>query len=83
MKKNSLDTDGDGIGDNKDLDDDNDGYSDIDEILQGTDPKNPNESPLDSDNDGVSDFLEELRGTDPNNPDTDGDGIIDGKISSH
>ncbi|MDA7820731.1 gliding motility-associated C-terminal domain-containing protein [Flavobacteriaceae bacterium] len=78
-EKEQLDTDGDGIGDNKDLDDDGDGYSDIDEILQGTDPKNPNESPLDSDNDGVSDFLEELRGTDPNNPDTDGDGIIDGK----
>ncbi|MDA9003231.1 gliding motility-associated C-terminal domain-containing protein [Flavobacteriaceae bacterium] len=78
-EKEQLDTDGDGIGDNKDLDDDGDGYSDIDEILQGTDPKNPNESPLDSDNDGVSDFLEELRGTDPNNPDTDGDGIFDGK----
>ncbi|MDA7765645.1 hypothetical protein N8931_07230, partial [Flavobacteriaceae bacterium] len=53
-EKEQLDTDGDGIGDNKDLDDDGDGYSDIDEILQGTDPKNPNESPLDSDNDGVS-----------------------------
>ena len=77
-EKEQLDTDGDGIGDNKDLDDDGDGYSDIDENLQGTDPKNPNESPLDSDNDGVSDYLEELRGTDPNNPDTDGDGIIDG-----
>ena len=77
-EKEQLDTDGDGIGDNKDLDDDGDGYSDIDEVLQGTDPKNPNESPLDSDNDGVSDYLEELRGTDPNNPDTDGDGIIDG-----
>ncbi|MDC0875224.1 gliding motility-associated C-terminal domain-containing protein, partial [Flavobacteriaceae bacterium] len=74
-----IDTDGDGIGDNKDKDDDNDGYTDLDEILQGTDPKNPNESPQDSDGDGVSDFLEELRGTDPNNPDTDGDGIIDGK----
>ncbi|MDA8644650.1 hypothetical protein N9L50_05105, partial [Flavobacteriaceae bacterium] len=74
-----FDTDGDGIGDNKDKDDDNDGYTDVDEILQGTDPKNPNDSPLDSDNDGISDFLEELRGTDPNNPDTDGDGIIDGK----
>ena len=78
-EKEQLDTDGDGIGDNKDLDDDGDGYSDIDENLQGTDPKNPNESPLDSDNDGISDYLEELRGSDPNNPDTDGDGIIDGK----
>ena len=77
--KEQLDTDGDGVGDNKDKDDDNDGYSDVDEILQGTDPKNPDESPLDSDNDGISDFLEELRGTDPNNPDTDGDGVIDGE----
>ena len=77
--KEQLDTDGDGVGDNKDKDDDNDGYSDVDEILQGTDPKNPDETPLDSDNDGISDFLEELTGTDPNNPDTDGDGVIDGE----
>ncbi|MDA8658167.1 Ig-like domain-containing protein [Flavobacteriaceae bacterium] len=74
-----LDTDGDGIGDNKDKDDDNDGYSDVDELLSGTNPKDPNSNPLDSDNDGISDFLEELRGTDPNNPDTDGDGVIDGE----
>ena len=74
-----MDSDEDGIGDNKDQDDDNDGYSDLDELLQGTDPKNPNENPLDSDNDGISDFLEELRGTDPNNPDSDGDGVIDGE----
>lgn len=75
----SKDNDGDGIGDNADLDDDNDGYSDLDEIVAGTNPKNPNESPLDSDNDGLSDFIEELNGTDPNNPDTDGDGVLDGQ----
>jgi len=32
------DTDADGIGDNRDLDDDNDGYSDEEEIKRGTDP---------------------------------------------
>ena len=78
-EQEQLDTDGDGIGDNKDTDDDNDGYSDVDELLQGTDPKNPNSSPLDTDGDGLSDFLEELKGTDPNNVDTDGDGVIDGE----
>ncbi|KPL25108.1 MAG: hypothetical protein AMJ75_02030 [Phycisphaerae bacterium SM1_79] len=36
--KEWRDTDGDGIGDNADLDDDNDGYSDKDEKKQGTNP---------------------------------------------
>lgn len=44
------DSDGDGQGDVCDLDDDNDGLSDIDEQARGTDPFNP-----DSDADGVSD----------------------------
>ena len=34
----SLDTDGDGIGNNGDLDDDDDGYSDAEELQAGTDP---------------------------------------------
>ena len=37
----SADTDGDGTGDNADLDDDNDGYSDEQEAIDGTDPLNP------------------------------------------
>jgi len=41
----SVDTDGDGIGNNADLDDDNDGYSDVEEIAAGTDPLNAS-SPL-------------------------------------
>jgi len=36
--KESRDSDGDGIGDNTDLDDDNDGWSDEEEKKQGTDP---------------------------------------------
>jgi hypothetical protein len=36
--KEWRDTDGDGIGDNTDLDDDNDGYSDQEERKHGTDP---------------------------------------------
>ena len=37
----SLDTDSDGTGNNADLDDDNDGYSDQQEAIDGTDPLNP------------------------------------------
>jgi hypothetical protein len=49
-KKESVDTDGDGIGDNKDTDDDNDGLPDTTEARLGTDPKR-----ADTDGDGVSD----------------------------
>jgi len=43
-----LDTDGDGIGDNSDADDDNDLVTDADEIRSGTDPLDPNDTPIDS-----------------------------------
>ena len=69
----SLDTDGDGIGDSEDLDDDNDGLSDTTEFLYGTDPLNP-----DTDKDGMIDGEEIRLQTDPNNVDTDGDGTPDG-----
>jgi Thrombospondin type 3 repeat len=49
-KKESIDTDGDGIGDNKDADDDNDGVLDTVEARRGTSPKR-----ADSDGDGVGD----------------------------
>ncbi len=79
------DTDGDGIGNTVDLDDDNDGILDTDEDLN-TDGDNdpltnptdtdgdgiPNHLDLDSDNDGVLDIVE-AGGTD-----TDGNGTIDG-----
>ncbi|MCG3181351.1 MAG: hypothetical protein BIFFINMI_03738 [Phycisphaerae bacterium] len=39
--KEWRDTDGDGIGDNADPDDDNDGWTDVEEKVAGTDPLNP------------------------------------------
>jgi len=87
-KKVVLDTDGDGIPNNVDPDDDNDGWTDADERLYGTDPLNPANYPLDTDgdhipnivdtdddNDGYNDTVDAF----PLDPkewlDTDGDGI--------
>jgi len=56
-------------------DSDNDGLTDLEEIMiYHTDPNNP-----DSDGDGLLDGEEvRVNNTDPNNRDTDGDGLIDG-----
>ena len=70
---NDTDCDSDGIGDTIDQDDDNDGFSDIQEIINGTDP-----CVFDTDNDLLGDGDENEIGSDPNNRDTDSDGIIDG-----
>ncbi|MCX6785533.1 MAG: hypothetical protein NTZ18_01615 [Candidatus Komeilibacteria bacterium] len=51
--KEWLDTDADGIGNNADLDDDNDGLSDVQEKALGTDPLRK-----DTDGDGVIDSLD-------------------------
>ncbi|WP_449602705.1 Ig-like domain-containing protein [Paenibacillus sp. Marseille-Q9583] len=72
-----LDTDGDGIPDSLDPDDDNDGLTDEEEIVLGTNPKHP-----DSDHDGINDKDDPfpLDATKPGNGgelDTDGDGIPD------
>jgi hypothetical protein len=59
-----------------DLDADNDGLLDGEEIAIGTDPDD-----ADTDNDGLSDFIE-VRGvnpTNPLNPDSDADGLLDGE----
>jgi len=42
-----ADADGDGEGDNADPDDDNDGWSDADEVRQGTDPFSSSSQPID------------------------------------
>lgn len=74
----SVDTDGDGVGDNADLDDDNDLMPDIYEQANGLDPLDSADATADLDNDGISNFDEFLLGTSPNNVDSDGDSIDDG-----
>ena len=70
---NDTDCDSDGIGDTIDEDDDNDGISDIQELLNGTNP-----CALDTDNDFLGDGDENEIGTDPLDNDTDNDGVLDG-----
>ncbi|NVD07914.1 pullulanase-type alpha-1,6-glucosidase [Vibrio sp. JPW-9-11-11] len=64
-RQESADFDGDGIGDHADLDDDNDGFSDVIEFSEGSDPYNANSQPADLDGDKVPDGVD---------PDIDGDG---------
>jgi gliding motility-associated-like protein len=63
-----LDTDGDGIGDNADQDDDNDGFTDSDEALCKTNPKDSNSLPTDNDGDQIVDCIDK---------DDDNDGVLD------
>jgi uncharacterized repeat protein (TIGR02543 family) len=77
----TLDTDGDAIGDNLDTDDDGDGYSDVDEInIHLTNPKR-----ADSDGDGLTDPAEiQTHLTNPNLADSDSDGLSDGaEVNTH
>ena len=87
----SLDTDTDGIGNNQDTDDDNDGYSDIDETLHCNENSNPlnnnsiptdydgdficNELDEDDDNDNINDNVDDFPLNSMEFLDTDGDGI--------
>lgn len=62
----SKDTDGDGIGDNADTDDDNDDYSDAIEKAAGTKPDSKDSVPADMDGDFKPDSIDD---------DIDGDGV--------
>lgn len=63
-----ADADGDGIGDNGDTDDDNDLWSDTDELACNTDPLNSSDTPIDTDGDSQCNYLD---------LDDDGDGVAD------
>lgn len=86
----SLDTDGDGIGNNADPDDDNDGIPDaLDadndndgmpdswERAHGLAPFDSRDASGDADGDTVTNLDEYRADTDPQNRDSDGDGILD------
>ncbi len=64
-KLESADADLDGIGDHADFDDDNDGFTDQDELQVGTNPYDADNQPADLDGDKIPDQLDD---------DIDGDG---------
>jgi len=68
------DTDSDGIGDNRDQDDDNDSYNDTFELEAKSDPRDPSSIPADTDMDGLPDIIDE---------DDDNDGIPDAWEEMH
>ena len=72
----SVDTDGDGIGNNADTDDDNDGMPDTFENLNGLNPL-VDDADQDPDSDTVTNLNEFLQGTNPQVADTDNDGADD------
>jgi gliding motility-associated-like protein len=77
------DFDGDGISDDVDLDDDNDGILDaVEGIADADGDGSPNNRDIDSDNDGIVDFIEAQTSFGAlafpaASADTDGDGILD------
>lgn len=88
---NDADTDGDGLPDGWEVDNELDPLSDVDDDGADSDPDedglsnleeyilgtDPNDS--DSDDDGLPDGEEVTNGTDPTDPDTDDDGLPDGE----
>lgn len=74
-----YDTDQDGLGNNLDRDDDGDGFSDLDEAFNNTNPLDPSSKPTnDQDQDFMSDLYEAKIGTSTSKDDTDGDSYKDG-----
>jgi hypothetical protein len=71
--RNQVDSDSDGAGDACDIDDDNDGVSDVAEALMGT-----SRVDRDTDDDGISDSKEDRLDLDGRKADTDRDGLPDG-----
>ena len=61
------DTDGDGLPDSSDLDDDNDGMPDVFEELHGFNPLDPADAGLDADNDTILNLFEYIADTIPTN----------------
>jgi len=63
-------------------DDDGDGFTNIEEYINGTDPTDPDDNPktpIDEDGDGMPDTWEEYHGLDPTDPtDADADSDEDG-----
>jgi hypothetical protein len=53
-----------------DKDYDDDGWDDLDELIRGSDPKDPTSMPLDTDMDGWADFDETIRQTNPSDPES-------------
>ncbi len=62
----SVDTDGDGVGNNADADDDNDQIPDTYEEENNLDPLNAEDAALDADGDGLTNLEEYELNTDPN-----------------
>ena len=74
-----YDTDQDGLGNNLDRDDDGDGFSDLDEAFNNTNPLDSSSKPTnDQDQDFMSDLYEAKIGTSTSKDDTDGDSYKDG-----